>query len=126
MDDELYQTGLRIRREILGDAHADRVATAVADPFVQPFQDFATRQVWGGLWSRPGLDRRTRSLVMLGMLTALNRGHAFKLHVRGALNNGVTKDEIAEVLLQAALYCGAPAAEESVRLAKEVFAELGV
>ena len=122
MDDELYQTGLRIRREILGDAHADRVA-ANLDETTAPFQDLITRYGWGAVWSRPGLDRRTRSMLVIAMLTALNRPSALKLHLRGALNNGVPQAESVEVLLQAAIYCGAPAAEESLRLAREVFAE---
>ena len=122
MDDELYRKGLQTRREILGDAHADRVA-ANLDDTTRPFQDLITRYGWGEVWSRPGLDRRIRSMLVLAMLTALNRPAAIKLHLRGALNNGVTRDEIVEVLLQAAVYCGAPAAEESLRLAREVFAE---
>ncbi|MDO8605906.1 MAG: 4-carboxymuconolactone decarboxylase [Phaeospirillum sp.] len=122
MDDDLYRKGQQTRREILGDAHADRVA-ANLDDATRPFQDLITRYGWGEVWSRPGLDRRTRSMLTLAMLTALNRPAAIKLHLRGALNNGVTEAEIVEVLLQAAIYCGAPAAEESLRLAREIFAE---
>ncbi len=122
MNDDPYKRGQQARREILGDEHADRVEASLDDT-TKPFQDLITRYGWGEVWSRPGLDRRTRSMLTLAMLTALNRPAAIKLHLRGALNNGVTKDEIVEVLLQAAIYCGAPAAEESLRLAREVFAE---
>jgi 4-carboxymuconolactone decarboxylase len=120
---EAYERGLQTRREILGDAHADRVA-ATLDDVTTPFQDLVTRYGWGEVWSRPGLDRRTRSMITLAMLTALNRPHALRLHLKGALNNGVSREEIVEVLLQAAVYCGAPAAEEGIRLAREVFAEV--
>ncbi|MGE5503153.1 MAG: carboxymuconolactone decarboxylase family protein [Actinomycetota bacterium] len=122
-DETATERGRRVRREIMGDAHADRIA-ADPDPFVAPFQDLVTRYGWGEVWSRDGIDRRTRSLVTLGMMVALNRAHAFKLHVKGALNNGASRDDIVEVLLQVMVYCGAPAAEEGVRWAREVFAEL--
>jgi 4-carboxymuconolactone decarboxylase len=123
LDKKDYEDGLKVRREVLGAEHVDR-ALANADSFSQPLQDFVTSYCWGGVWTRPGLPRKTRSLLNLAMLTTLGRAHELKLHVRGALNNGVTRDEIAEVFLQAGVYAGVPAAVESFRLAKEVFDEL--
>jgi 4-carboxymuconolactone decarboxylase len=123
LDKKIYEDGLAVRREVLGAEYVDR-ALANADSFNQPLQDFVTAYCWGGVWTRPGLPRKTRSLLNLAMLTALGRNHEFKLHVRGSLNNGVTRDEIAEVLLQAGVYAGVPAAVESFRLAKEVFDEI--
>ncbi len=123
MDKALYEKGLEIRREVLGPAHVDR-ALAAADAFSQPFQELITEYCWGAVWGRPGLPRQTRSLINLAMLTALNREEEFKLHVRAALRNGVTREEIAEVLLQTAIYCGVPAANSAFRQAREVFAEL--
>jgi 4-carboxymuconolactone decarboxylase len=117
-----YEEGLKVRREVLGAEYVDR-AMASADDFTLPFQEFVTEYCWGTVWTRPGLPRKTRSLLNLAMLTALNRSHEFKLHVRGALNNGCTKHEIMEVLLQAAIYCGVPAAVSAFRLAREVFQE---
>jgi 4-carboxymuconolactone decarboxylase len=118
-----YQRGLRIRREVLGDAHVDRSLAAVSE-FSRPIQEYVTASCWGEVWSRPGLDRRTRSLINLAMLTALNRNHELAVHVRGALTNGCTEQEIQEVLLQTAAYCGAPAALESFRVADRVLGEL--
>jgi 4-carboxymuconolactone decarboxylase len=118
-----YEEGLAIRREVLGADYVDR-SLASADSFTRPFQEFVTEWCWGGLWTRPGLPRKARSLVNLGMLAALNRPHEIRLHVRGALNTGVTREEIAEVFLQAAVYAGAPAAMDAFRTAKEVFDEL--
>jgi 4-carboxymuconolactone decarboxylase len=118
-----YQRGLRVRREVLGDAHVDRSLAAVSD-FARPIQEYVTASCWGELWSRPGLDRRTRSLINLAMLTALNRNHELAVHVRGAITNGCTEQEIQEVLLQTAAYCGAPAALESFRVADRVLGEL--
>jgi 4-carboxymuconolactone decarboxylase len=118
-----YQRGLRIRREVLGDAHVDRSLSAVSE-FARPVQEFVTAVAWGEIWSRPGLDRRTRSLVNLAMLTALNRNHELAVHVRGAVANGCSTEEIQEALLQAAVYCGAPAALESFRVAERVLAEM--
>lgn len=123
MADELWQTGDKIRREVLGDKHVDR-SVANADPFAEVIQDYVTRIGWGEVWAREGLDRKSRSILNLGMLTALGRDHELKVHIKGALRNGVTRDEIAEIFLQAGLYCGAPAALESFRLAREVFAEV--
>ncbi|MFI4997057.1 MAG: 4-carboxymuconolactone decarboxylase [Hyphomicrobiales bacterium] len=123
MTTELFQKGLKNRREVLGAEYVDKAIKA-ADPFSRPMQELVTEYCWGAIWDRPGLDRRTRSIVNLAMLTALNRPHELKLHVRGALNNGVSKDEIAEILLQAAIYCGVPAAMDSFRAAGEVLAQL--
>jgi 4-carboxymuconolactone decarboxylase len=123
LDKKNYEEGLKVRREVLGAEYVDR-ALANADAFNQPLQDFVTSHCWGAVWTRPGLPRKTRSLLNLAMLTALGRSHEFKLHVRGALNNDVTREEIAEVLLQAGVYAGVPAAVESFRLAKEVFDEI--
>jgi 4-carboxymuconolactone decarboxylase len=97
-----------------------------ADEFNMPMQELVTQYCWGDVWNRPGLDRRTRSFLNLAMITALNRPHELKLHVRGAINNGLTKDEIREVFLQAAIYCGVPAAIDSFRVAREVFKEMGI
>jgi 4-carboxymuconolactone decarboxylase len=116
------QRGLEIRREALGDAHVDRALAAVTE-FSRPIQEFVTETCWGDIWSRPGLDRRTRSLVNLGMLTALNRPTELAVHVRGALRNGCTETEIQEVLLQTAVYCGVPAALESFRVAERILIE---
>jgi 4-carboxymuconolactone decarboxylase len=122
MADELYKTGLRIRREVLGAEYVDK-SISMADDFNRPLQDLVTEYCWGAVWSRLGLDRKTRSLVNLAMLTALNRPHEVKLHLKGALTNGCSREEIREVLLQTAIYCGVPAAIDSFRLAREVFNE---
>jgi 4-carboxymuconolactone decarboxylase len=121
--DERYERGLAIRKEVLGEAHVDRSLAAVTD-FARPVQEYVTRAAWGEIWSRPGLDRRTRSLLNLVMLTALNRNHELAVHVRGAVTNGCTVEEIQESLLQAAVYCGAPAALESFRVADRVLGEI--
>lgn len=121
--DASYEKGLKIRREVLGDAHVDRSLAAASD-FSRPIQDYVTAVGWGEIWSRPGLDRRTRSLINLAMLTALNRNHELGVHVRGAIRNGCGTEEIQEVLLQAALYSGAPAALESFRVAERVLGEI--
>ena len=123
MTDESYERGMKIRREVLGDAHVDRSLAAVSE-FARPVQEYVTATAWGQIWSRPGLDRRTRSLLNLAMLTALNRNHELGVHVRGAITNGCTTEEIQEVLLQAAVYCGAPAALESFRVAERVLTEI--
>jgi 4-carboxymuconolactone decarboxylase len=122
MTDELYERGLKIRREVVGAAYVDK-SLAEADDFTRPLQELVTKYCWGEVWSRPGLERRERSLINLAMIAALNRPHELKLHIRGALRNGLTRDEIGEVFLQAAIYCGVPAALDSVRIAKDVFAE---
>ena len=121
--EELFETGLTIRREVLGAEYVDR-AIASADDFNLPFQELITEYAWGAVWSRPELSRKTRSMLNLAMLTALNRPHELELHVRGALNNGVTKDEIREIFMHASVYCGVPAALDSIRVARKVFAEL--
>jgi len=125
MNQDLFDQGLDTRRAVLGADYVD-AAIASADDFNRPLQELVTQYCWGDVWNRPGLDRRTRSMLNLAMLTALNRPHELKLHVKGALNNGVTKEEIREVLLQTAIYCGVPAAVDSFRSAREVFEDLGV
>lgn len=123
-DDERHEQGMRTRREVLGDAHVD-AAIAGTTPFTADFQDLITRYAWGEIWSRPGLDRRTRSAVTLTALAALNHHHELAMHVRAARRNGLTPDEIKEVLLQAAIYCGVPAANRAFAIAQEVLAEEG-
>ncbi len=117
---ERYEKGMAVRRGVLGDAHVDRSLTRLNE-FNGDFQDFITRYAWGEVWSRPGLSRHTRSLVTLALMVALNRGDEFKMHVRAAFNNGVTRDEIKELLLHCALYAGLPAANTAYHLAEEVF-----
>jgi 4-carboxymuconolactone decarboxylase len=124
MDDrERYDAGMKVRRAVLGDAHVDRSLTR-RTPFNEEFQDFITRFAWGETWTRPGLSRHTRSLITIGLMIALNRTDEFKLHVRAAFNNGVTRDEIKEVLLHCAIYAGVPAANTAFHLAEEVFAQM--
>ncbi len=122
MNQELFDKGLKVRREVLGAEYVDN-ALKNADDFSRPMQELVTQMAWGEIWTRPGLDRRTRSFMNLAMITALNRPHELKLHVRGALNNGLTQAEIMEVFLQTAIYCGMPAALDSFRAAREVFNE---
>jgi len=121
---DLYDAGLEVRREVLGADYVDK-AVAGADDFTRPLQELVTEYCWGAIWTRPGLPRKTRSLINLAMLTALNRPHEVRLHLRGALRNGCTRQEIMEVLLQAAIYCGVPAAIDSFRVAREVLADGG-
>ena len=123
MDKKRYEEGLAVRKAVLGAEHVEKSLRA-ADEFTRPMQELVTQYCWGEIWTRPGLDRRTRSFLNLAMLTALNRPHEIKLHVRGALNNGLTRDELMEVFLQSAIYCGVPAALDAMRFAKEVFAEM--
>lgn len=125
MNRESFEKGLKTRREVLGAEYVDN-AIKNADDFNQPMQELVTEYCWDAIWNRPGLDRRTRSIINLSMLTALNRPHEIKLHVRGAINNGLSKQEIQEVFLQTAIYCGVPAAIDSFRTAKEVFKEMGI
>jgi 4-carboxymuconolactone decarboxylase len=125
MQKEMFEKGLKIRREVLGADFVDK-AIASADDFNRPLQEIVTQYCWGEIWGRPGLDRKTRSIINLAMLSALNRPHEVKMHIKGALNNGLTKDEIKEVFLQVAIYCGVPAGVDSFRIAKEVFTELGI
>lgn len=119
MNQTLYEKGLKTRREVLGDAYVDR-ALSQADDFSMPFQELATACGWGAVWSREGLSRRSRSLVTVAMVTALNRPHELKVHLRGALRNGCTPVEIREVLMQAAIYAGMPAALDAFAIAGEV------
>ena len=125
MDKERFEKGLKVRREVLGAEYVDK-SIASATPFTRPLQELVTEYCWGDIWNRPGLSRRERSLINLAMLTALNRPHEVKLHVVGALNNGLTPEEIREVLMQTAIYCGVPAALDSFGVAKQVFAERGI
>lgn len=120
MNQDMFDKGLQIRREVLGSEYVDR-SIANADDFNRPIQELVTAYCWGEVWGRPGLDRRTRSFINLAMMTALNRPHELKLHINGALNNGLTKDEISETLLQTAIYCGVPASLDAFRIAREVF-----
>jgi 4-carboxymuconolactone decarboxylase len=115
----LFQKGLRVRQEVLGEEYVNKSLSS-ADDFTADFQKLVTEWCWGELWNRPGLDRRTRSIINVAMLTALNRPNEIRLHVRGALNNGVTADEIKEIILQAAVYCGVPAALDTLKIASEV------
>jgi 4-carboxymuconolactone decarboxylase len=119
---DLFEKGLEVRRSVLGKDFVDK-SISDADDFTRPLQELITEYCWGSVWARPGLPRKTRSLINLAMLTALNRPHEVKLHLRGALNNGCSKEEIMEVLLQTAIYCGIPAAVDSFRTAKEFFQE---
>ena len=122
--DQQYKDGLQVRKEVMGDAFVDK-AFANVDAFTGPLQDYITRNAWGTVWCRDGLDRKTRSLVTLSMLTALGRTQELKGHVRGALNNGASVDEIREVLLHATVYCGVPLAVDAFRAAHEVLKDAG-
>jgi 4-carboxymuconolactone decarboxylase len=124
MDDEQrYDAGMKVRRAVLGDAHVDR-SIAKVTPFNEEFQNFITRYAWGEIWTRPGLERKTRSCMTLSMMIALNRPDEFKLHVKAAFNNGMTREDIKEVIMQAAIYCGVPAANSAFHWAEEVFAQM--
>lgn len=125
MDRELYEQGLKIRREVLGAEYVDK-SIASADDFNRPMQELTTTYCWGAIWGRPGLDRRTRSIINLSMISALNRPHELKLHIAGALTNGLSKEDISEILLQVAVYCGIPAGIDAFRIARQVFEEKGV
>ncbi len=120
MNSEQYDAGMRTRREVLGDAHVDRSLAAAAN-ITKPLQDLVVEYGWGAIWTRPGLDRKTRSMLNIAMLTALNRPHELEVHLKGALNNGCTRDEIVEVVLQTAVYCGMPAALDSMRRVQAIF-----
>ena len=122
MDDPRWEEGLRVRREVLGDEHVDR-AIAGTTPFTEPFQTFITDDVWGDIWGRPGLDRRTRSAITLAILTALRTEAEIPMHVRAALRNGLTESEIAEVLLHTAAYAGVPAANAAFAAAERTLHE---
>lgn len=125
INQELFDKGLATRREVLGVEYVDASITNATD-FNIDMQELVTQYCWGDVWNRPGLERKTRSFLNLAMITALNRPHELKLHVRGAINNGLTKDEIKEVFLQASIYCGVPAAIDSFRVAAEVFKEMNI
>ena len=120
---ERLDAGMKVRRAVLGDAHVDRTLTR-RNEFNTEFQELITRYAWGEIWTRPGLPRHTRSLLTIAMMIALNRADEFKLHIRAAFNNGVTRDQIKEVIMQAAIYCGVPAANNAFHLAEEVFAQM--
>jgi 4-carboxymuconolactone decarboxylase len=121
-DEQRSQQGMLMRRAVLGDAHVDRAAAKRHDPMQADFQDLITRYAWGEIWTRPGLPRHTRSLLTIAMMVALNRTDELRLHLRAAANNGVSRDEIKEVLLQSAIYCGVPAANSAFHHAAEIFA----
>ena len=123
MSDPIYDNGMRVRREVLGDEHVDR-ANARKTGLTEDFQDLITRYAWGEIWARPGLDRKTRSCITLTALVALGHLDELAMHVRAALRNGLTEDEIKEVLLQSAIYCGVPAANAAFAVAQRVLAEL--
>ena len=123
MSSEKFDNGLKVRKQVLGEEYVDKALSSL-DDFNRPMQELVTEYCWGTIWTREGLPRKTRSLLNLAMLTALNRPHEVKAHVRGALNNGCTREEIMETLLQAAVYCGVPAGIDSFRTAKSVFAEI--
>ncbi len=119
---ERHESGMGVRRAVLGDAHVERAEAAKTD-FDADFQDLMTRYAWGEIWSRPGLSRHARSLLTIGLMVALNRGEELRLHLRAAANNGVTEEEIREVLLHCAVYCGVPAANAAFQAAKEILAQ---
>ena len=119
-----FDIGLQTRREVLGDEYVDNSINNNRDEFAWPMQELVTEYCWGDVWNRDGLSRQQRSMINLAMLTALNRPHEIKVHVRGAINNGLSKEEIREIFLQTAIYCGVPAAIDSFRIAKSVFAEM--
>lgn len=123
MNKEKFEQGLEIRKSVLGAEYVEKSIQNATD-FNMPMQELVTEYCWGEIWSRPGLSRKTRSIINLAMITALNRPHELKLHVRGAINNGLTREEIQEVFLQTAIYCGVPAAIDSFRTAKEVLDEM--
>jgi 4-carboxymuconolactone decarboxylase len=125
MASERYERGLAVRRDVLGAAYVDR-SIAEADDFTRPMQELVTEYCWGEIWTQPELPRKTRSLINIGMISALNRPNELKLHVRGALRNGCSKEEIRAVLMQVAIYCGVPAAIDGLRVAREVLKEEGI
>ncbi len=123
MNKELFEKGLAIRKSVLGAEYVEK-SIAAADDFNRPMQELTTEYCWGWCWGREGLDKKTRSIINLAMISALNRPNELKMHVKGAIRNGLSKEEIREVLLQVAIYCGIPAGVDSFRVAKEAFAEL--
>jgi 4-carboxymuconolactone decarboxylase len=122
---EQFEKGLKVRKAVLGEEYVEKSLKS-ANHFTQAMQQLTTEWCWGEIWTREGLDRKTRSIINLSMLTALNRPHEIRVHVRGAINNGLSTDEIKEIFLQTAIYCGVPAAMDSFRIANEVFSELGL
>jgi 4-carboxymuconolactone decarboxylase len=122
MSNEKYEKGLKIRTQVLGEAYVNR-SIENADDFTRPLQEMVTEYCWGHVWGREGLSLKERSMINLAMISALNRPHELKLHVRGALRNGLSREQIREILLQVGIYCGVPAAVDSFRLAREAFAE---
>lgn len=120
-----FERGLKTRREVLGGPYVD-AAVNKATEYNWPMQELVTEYCWDEIWNRPGLDRRSRSILNLGMISALNRPHELRLHVRGAINNGLTKEELREIFMQVAIYCGVPAAIDSFRIAQEVFEDMGI
>ena len=124
MDDKTFEQGMKVRRAVLGDAHVER-AEANKTPFDADFQRYITEAAWGTVWTRPGLDRRTRHLITLAMVAALGKEHELALHIRATQNTGVTVDELKEVFMQVAVYAGVPAANTAFSVAKRVYAELG-
>lgn len=125
MNPDLFEQGLRMRRAVVGDAYVD-ASLKGADDFSMPMQELVTQYCWGDVWCREGLDRKQRSLLNLGMIAALNRPEELATHVRGAINNGLSKDEIREAFLQVAVYCGMPAGLSSFKIARQVFKEMGL
>lgn len=125
MDDAAHETGMQTRREVLGDDHVDRAA-ASATAFDQPFQDHITTSVWAGVWSRPGLDRRERSLITIALLAALGHSEELAMHVRATRNTGASPEDVREALLHVAAYAGVPAANRALKVAREAYAEIGV
>ncbi len=123
MSKEVFERGLEIRKSVLGAEYVEK-SFASADDFNRPMQELVTEYCWGAIWGRDGLPKKTRSIINLAMISALNRPHELKMHVKGALKNGVTKDEIREVFLQVAIYCGVPAGVDAFRVAREAFAEV--
>jgi len=124
MDERVrHKEGLKVRRAVLGETYVER-AQAAENEFNSAFQDLITRYAWGEIWARPGLPRKTRSLITIAMMVALNRGDELKMHIRGALQNGVTREELREVLLQTAVYCGVPAANAAFHLTEQVLSEM--
>lgn len=119
---EIYDRGMKVRRAVLGDRHVDRATAGITD-LNRDFQDLITRYAWGEIWSRPGLDRKTRSCMVLSAMIALGHWDEFRMHVRAAFNNGLTEEELREVILQAAVYCGVPAANHAFKESAEVIAE---
>ena len=123
MTDNTYEKGMAVRRSVLGDEHVDRAETS-KNEFTEEFQEFITRYAWGEIWTREGLDRKTRSCLVLAMMIALHRPDEFRLHLKGALNNGLTTDEIKEVILHSAIYAGVPAANSAFHWAREVLDDI--